>query len=40
MAGEKVFSLEWADDSRFHIVSFKHEPWKAEFLMLETIHGN
>lgn len=30
--GRKVFSMEWADDSRTYIVSFKRGPWKAEFL--------
>jgi hypothetical protein len=32
--GRKVFSLEWADDGRSHIINFKHGPWEAEFLAL------
>jgi hypothetical protein len=30
----KVFSLEWSDDGRFHIINFKHGVWEAEFLVL------
>jgi hypothetical protein len=29
--GGKVMSLEWADDGRAHIISFKRGPWEAEF---------
>jgi hypothetical protein len=32
--GKKVFSLEWADDGRSHIINFKRGPWEAEFLEL------
>jgi hypothetical protein len=32
--GRKVFSLEWFDDGRFHIINFKHGVWEAEFLAL------
>jgi hypothetical protein len=31
---KKVFSLEWADDGRASITSFKRGPWEAEFLAL------
>jgi hypothetical protein len=30
--GKKVASLEWADDGRAHIISFKRGAWEAEFL--------
>jgi hypothetical protein len=33
--GWKVFSMEWADDGRTCIVSFKRGEWEAEFLALE-----
>lgn len=32
--GKKVFSLEWADDGRAHIISFKRGPWEDELLAL------
>jgi hypothetical protein len=32
--GRKVFSLEWADDGRSYIISFKRGAWEAEFLTL------
>jgi hypothetical protein len=32
--GKKVFSLEWADDGRSRIISFKREDWEAELLAL------
>jgi hypothetical protein len=32
--GKKVFSLEWADDGRSHIISFKRGDWEAELLVL------
>jgi hypothetical protein len=30
----KVMSLEWSDDGRARIVSFRRGPWEAEFLAL------
>jgi hypothetical protein len=32
--GKKVMSLEWADDGRSCIISFKRGEWEAEFLAL------
>jgi hypothetical protein len=32
----KLFSMEWADDGRTYIVSFRRGPWEAEFLSLRT----
>jgi hypothetical protein len=37
--GKKVFSLEWADDGRTYIVSFKRGAWEAEFLALDISTG-
>jgi hypothetical protein len=34
--GRKVFSLEWSDDGRTHIVSFKRGPWEVDFLALDS----
>jgi hypothetical protein len=33
--GQKVLSLEWADDGRRpRVISFKHGSWEAELLVL------
>jgi hypothetical protein len=32
----KLFSMEWADDGRLYIVSFKRGPWEVEFLKLAS----
>lgn len=32
--GKKVFSLEWSDDGRSHIINFKRGEWEAELLEL------
>jgi hypothetical protein len=34
--GKKVMSLEWADDGRANIVSFKRGLWEADFLALAS----
>jgi hypothetical protein len=34
--GKKVFSLEWADDGRAHIINFKRGDWEEEFLALAS----
>lgn len=36
--GRKVMSLEWADDGRAHVISFKRGDWEAEFLALPTLY--
>ena len=36
--GRKVMSLEWADDGRAHIISFKRGEWEAEFLAFSTFY--
>lgn len=32
--GKKVMSLEWADDGRARVISFKRGPWEADLLEL------
>lgn len=34
--GRKVMSLEWADDGRAHIISFKRGPWEADLMALAS----
>jgi hypothetical protein len=34
--GKKVFSLEWADDGRTNIISFRRGPWEADLLALAS----
>jgi hypothetical protein len=33
--GKKVFSLEWSDDGRSRVISFKRGPWEEELLALD-----